>query len=164
MIFCGSRTNGARGMSRVKRLVRRAELDALADEPAAGRRGPSEVNALVGRRLREARLLAGPSQCRLGARIGVTFQAAQKYESGENRLSASRLLTVAELLRQPISFFFDLSDGAQRVEAAGLTAKEIKLLRYYHRIGTEEARDRMLKLAKRLGSGSGPGQGASKSL
>jgi transcriptional regulator with XRE-family HTH domain len=151
-------------MIRVKRLARLAEEDSVAGMTGASKRGRSEVDARVGRRLREGRLLAGLSQGQLGAQIGVTFQAVQKYESGENRLSASRLLTVAELLRQPISFFFDLSDGAQRVEAAGLTAKEIKLLRYYHRIGTEEARDRMLKLAKRLGSGSGPGQGASKSL
>jgi len=158
----GSRTNGARGMIRVKRLARLAELAALAGEPGTGRRGSSEVDALVGRRLREARLLAGLSQGRLGARIGVTFQAVQKYESGENRLSVSRLLAAAELLRQPISFFFDLSDGAQSVEAAGLAAKEIKLLRYYRRIGTEEGRDRML--AKCLGSRNGPGQGASKSL
>ena len=95
----------------------------------------------------------------------MTFQAVQKYESGENRLSASRLLAVADLLRRPVSFFFgDLSEGAPKVEAAGLTAKEIKLLRYYRRIGTEEGRDWMLKLAKSLGGGSGPGQATSKPI
>jgi len=150
-------------MIRVKRLARSAEANTVAVEPAS-KRGRSEVDTLVGQRLREARLLGGLSQGQLGARIGVTFQAVQKYESGENRLSASRLLAVADLLRQPISFFFgDLSESGQTAERAGLTPKEIKLLRYYRRIGTEEGRDWMLKLAKCLGDGSGLAQGANKS-
>ncbi|MGH7126126.1 MAG: helix-turn-helix domain-containing protein, partial [Stellaceae bacterium] len=82
------------------------------------------------------------------------FQAVQKYESGENRLSASRLLAVAEFLRQPLSFFFgDLSEPASTTASANLTPKEIKLLRYYRGIGNEAARDWMLKLAKSMGAG-----------
>jgi transcriptional regulator with XRE-family HTH domain len=147
-------------MIRVKRLAPLAEGNAT---PAVGtgKRGRSEVDVLVGRRLREARLLAGLSQGQLGARIGVTFQAVQKYESGENRLSASRLLAVAEFLRQPLSFFFgDLSE-TEAAAPASLTAKEIKLLRYYRGIGTEEARDWMLKLAKSMG-GKAAGTGTAK--
>ena len=150
-------------MIRVKRLARLAEVDSVGDVAGVGKRERSEVDARVGRRLREARLLAGLSQGQVGARIGVTFQAVQKYESGENRLSASRLLAVAEFLRQPMSFFFDdLPESARADERAGLTPKEIKLLRYYRRIGTEEGRDWMLKLAKCMGGGRGPGQVASK--
>ena len=163
--FRGSWRNGAGGMIRVKRLARLAEVDTVAGTAGASKRGSSGVDVLVGRRLREARLLAGLSQGQLGAQIGVTFQAVQKYESGENRLSASRLLAVAGFLRQPISFFFgDLPESAREDEPSGLTPKEIKLLRYYRRIGTEEGRDWMLKLAKCLGGGSGPGQGTSKPI
>ncbi|HEV3175000.1 MAG TPA: helix-turn-helix transcriptional regulator [Stellaceae bacterium] len=152
-------------MIRVKRLARPAEVEIAARVPGASNRERGEVDTLVGQRLREARLLAGLSQGQLGAHIGVTFQAVQKYESGENRLSASRLLAVAEILRRPVSFFFgDLSESIPRVEPASLTTKEIKLLRYYRRIGTEEARDWMLKLAKYLGSGSGIRPGANRSL
>lgn len=144
-------------MIRAKWLARSAELDAGAATAEAGKRERSEVDVRVGRRLREARLLAGVSQGKLGARIGVTFQAVQKYETGENRLSASRLLAVAEFLRKPVSFFFDeLCEVAERHTPAGLTPKEIKLLRYYRRLGTDEARDWMLKLAKCLGGGPGP--------
>jgi transcriptional regulator with XRE-family HTH domain len=140
-----------------------AEVDGVAGMPGAIKRGRSEIDTVVGRRLREARLLAGLSQGRLGARIGVTFQAVQKYESGENRLSASRLLAVAEFLKQPISFFFgDLSDDARTDEPSGLTAKEIKLLRYYRRIGTEEGRDWMLKLAKCMSGEGGAEQAVDK--
>jgi len=152
-------------MIRVKRLARLAEVDSVAGMTGASKRGRSEVDARVGRRLREGRLLAGLSQGQLGAQIGVTFQAVQKYESGENRLSANRLLAVAAFLRQPISFFFgDLPESARQDEPAGLTPKEIKLLRYYRRIGTEEGRDWMLKLAKHMSGGSGPGQGTGKLL
>jgi len=151
-------------MINAKRLAQPAEVNA-ARGVAASKRGRSEVDVEVGRRLREARLLAGFSQGQLGARIGVTFQAVQKYESGENRLSASRLLAVAEFLRQPLSFFFgDLSETEAAAAPASLTPKEIKLLRYYRGIGTEEARDWMLKLAKSMGSGKGAGPNTVKSL
>ena len=151
-------------MIRVKRLAQPVETDAGAGA-GANKRGRSEVDVLVGRRLREARLLAGLSQSQLGARIGVTFQAVQKYESGENRLSASRLLAVAAFLHQPLSFFFgDLSETDAAAAPASLTPKEIKLLRYYRGIGTEEARDWMLKLAKSMGGGKGGGPGTVKSL
>lgn len=150
-------------MIRVKRLAQPAEADRVA-AAGASKRGRSEIDALVGRRLREARLLAGLSQGQLGTRIGVTFQAVQKYESGENRLSASRLLAVAEFLRQPLSFFFgDLSEPESAAAPANLTPKEIKLLRYYRGIGNEEARDWMLKLAKSMG-GKGAGPGTDKAL
>jgi transcriptional regulator with XRE-family HTH domain len=145
-------------MIRVKRLAQPADADVAAGALGAGRRGRSEIDVRVGLRLREARLLAGLSQGQLGARVGVTFQAVQKYESGENRLSASRLLAAAEVLRQPLSFFFDdLSETGAASAPASLTAKEIKLLRYYRGIGNEEARDWMLKLAKSMGGRRGAG-------
>ncbi len=46
--------------------------------------GPDPVDVHVGRRLRQARLLSGLSQEELGDGIGVSFQAVQKYEQGEN--------------------------------------------------------------------------------
>jgi transcriptional regulator with XRE-family HTH domain len=151
-------------MIRVKRLAQPAE-DPAAGAASSGKRGRSEIDSRVGRRLREARLLAGLSQGQLGARIGVTFQAVQKYESGENRLSASRLLGVAEVLRKPLSFFFDdLAETDTAGAPANLTPKEIKLLRYYRGIGNEEARDWMLKLAKSMGGGKGMGPGSDKVL
>lgn len=128
-------------------------------EPSAGRkRRRTRVDTSVGQRLREARLLAGLSQAQLGARVGVSFQAVQKYESGENRLSASRLLAVAEFLGRPVSFFFN--EFAPDVRAAnhdGLTTKEIKLLRYYRGITQEEVRDRLLKLVRSISETSAAG-------
>lgn len=70
-------------------------------------REPDPIDVHVGHRLRQARLLAGMSQDELGAGIGVSFQAVQKYEHGENRVNASRLLQAAQLLGRSISFFFE---------------------------------------------------------
>lgn len=138
MLFSADvRRDGARGMIRIKRLARPAEVDAVVGIAGVSKRGRSDVDVLVGRRLREARLLAGLSRGQVGVRIGVTFRAVQKYESGENRLSASRLLALAALLR---------------------------LLRYCRRIGTEAGRDWMLKLAKHMGGGSVPGQATGKPI
>src|SRR5262249_7458061 len=70
------------------------------------KRRANQVDLSVGARLRQARLLAGASQEDVGAAIGVSFQAVQKYENGENRLSAGRLAAAAKFLSVPMSFFF----------------------------------------------------------
>jgi transcriptional regulator with XRE-family HTH domain len=61
----------------------------------------------VGKRLKMRRVMLNITQSNLGKRCGVTFQQIQKYESGFNRVSASRLQQVANLLDVPVSFFFD---------------------------------------------------------
>jgi len=101
--------------------------------------GPDPVDVHVGRRLRQARFLAGMSQEELGAGIGVSFQAVQKYEHGENRLSASRLFKAARLLDRPISFFFEELGGETTTkESNGFTRDEVRehLLQMTKRIGT----------------------------
>jgi transcriptional regulator with XRE-family HTH domain len=118
--------------------------------------GPDPVDVHVGKRLRQARLLAGLSQEELGNGIGVSFQAVQKYEQGENRLSASRLYRAATLLRQGVSFFFDAlgSDPAQE-EAAGFKRDEIDLVRHYRMIASGEVREQLLQVARRVGEIAG---------
>ncbi len=75
----------------------------------------NEIDRHVGRRIRAYRLLAGVSQIDLGDAIGVSFQQVQKYETGQNRISASRLCQVAARLSVPVHEFFDgivlLPDG-----------------------------------------------------
>ena len=61
----------------------------------------------VGQRIRARRMAKGMSQTELGNLLGVTFQQVQKYEKGSNRIGASRLQHIAEILQVPISFFFD---------------------------------------------------------
>jgi transcriptional regulator with XRE-family HTH domain len=114
--------------------------------------GPDPIDVHVGKRLRQARLLGGLSQEELGEGIGVSFQAVQKYEQGENRLSASRLFRAAELLCQPVAFFFDaLEGGVPRKDEVTFSRDEIDLVRHYRLIGSENVRDRLLQVATRVG-------------
>jgi transcriptional regulator with XRE-family HTH domain len=136
-------------MTKTKIHARPIKIE-LVRQPVPGRkRRRTPVDSFVGQRLKQARLLAGLSQSELGSRVGVSFQAIQKYESGENRLSASRLLAVAEFLGKPVSFFFnELTAAGANSDQGSMTPKEIKLLRYYRGIAREDVRDRLLKLVK----------------
>src|SRR5712691_7953793 len=75
---------------------------------------PDPVDVQVGARVRTRRLLIGMNQETLARALGLTFQQVQKYEGGANRVSASRLSQIAEILGVPIAYFFsDLElDGA----------------------------------------------------
>jgi transcriptional regulator with XRE-family HTH domain len=123
--------------------------------------GPDPVDVHVGRRLRQARFLAGMSQEELGTGIGVSFQAVQKYEHGENRLSASRLFKAARLLDRPISFFFEeLGGEAATKETNGFSREEIELVRHFRQIPSDEVREHLLQMTKRIGTLEGSGKSA----
>jgi transcriptional regulator with XRE-family HTH domain len=73
------------------------------------------INMHVGKRLRLRRTLLGMSQEQLGAELNITFQQVQKYERGANRISASRLWDISQILDVPISYFFDdMSENTMR--------------------------------------------------
>ena len=68
------------------------------------------VNAVdrhVGARVRMQRIVCGFSQTDLGKAVGIAFQQVQKYEKGTNRVSASRLQQIANVLEVTPDFFFD---------------------------------------------------------
>ena len=62
------------------------------------------------------RMMLGMSQEKLGNSLGLTFQQVQKYEKGTNRIGASRLQQISQILQVPISFFFE---GAPRAQTSG---------------------------------------------
>ncbi len=68
---------------------------------------PSHVDQQVGRRIRQARRDSKLTQGQLGDMIGLTFQQVQKYEKGVNRIGASRLHQISQILSVPVSFFFE---------------------------------------------------------
>lgn len=70
-------------------------------------RRPNSIDRDVGSRLRARRQLIGLSQSQLAEQLGITFQQIQKYESGSNRLSASRLQLIAHILEVPAGYFFE---------------------------------------------------------
>lgn len=81
------------------------------------------IDVHVGAKVKMHRLLAGMSQKQLGELIGVTFQQVQKYESGANRIGASRLQQIAIALDAPLASFFD---GATPAESFGSEADELQ--------------------------------------
>jgi transcriptional regulator with XRE-family HTH domain len=68
---------------------------------------PNPIDKHVGGRVRMRRLMVSMSQEKLGERLGLTFQQVQKYEKGMNRIGASRLQHICEILGVPVSFFFE---------------------------------------------------------
>ena len=76
--------------------------------------GPNPVDVHVGSRMRLKRTMMGMSQEKLGEKLGVTFQQVQKYEKGTNRISASRLFQLTNILNAPVSFFYDGVHGESK--------------------------------------------------
>ena len=64
------------------------------------------VDVHVGQRVRQRRWLVGLTQQQLGDKVGIKFQQIQKYETGTNRISASRMWDIAAAMGVPVSFFF----------------------------------------------------------
>lgn len=79
------------------------------------KKAPNPVDKHVGSRVRMRRVLVGMSQERLGEALGLTFQQVQKYEKGTNRIGASRLQQISNILGMPVEFFFE---GAPSTTAA----------------------------------------------
>lgn len=73
---------------------------------------PNPTDKHVGSRVRMRRMMLNMSQEKLGNALGLTFQQVQKYEKGTNRIGASRLLQISNILQVPVSFFFE---GAQHL-------------------------------------------------
>ncbi|MFC7376935.1 helix-turn-helix domain-containing protein [Brevundimonas sp. GCM10030266] len=84
--------------------------------PRGQQNGPHPVDRHVGRQVCARRLALGFSQGDLAQALGITFQQVQKYEKGANRISASRLWRIAEVLRVEVASLF----AGYGEEAAGM--------------------------------------------
>jgi transcriptional regulator with XRE-family HTH domain len=125
------------------------------------KKAPDPIDRYVGHRVRVRRLLIGVSQEKLGDALGVTFQQIQKYEKGTNRISASRLQQIADMLGVPVGFFYE---GAPRQEVAieeerpnsGIssdlfwTSQDLQLVRAFQRVSSPQVRRRLIGLVESL--------------
>jgi transcriptional regulator with XRE-family HTH domain len=71
------------------------------------KKSPELTDKHVGTRVRMRRLMLEKSQTELATALGITFQQVQKYEKGTNRISASRLQQISDILQTPVPFFFE---------------------------------------------------------
>ena len=111
------------------------------------------IDLHVGQRLRQRRCLLGMTQQKLADAVGIKFQQIQKYETGMNRVSASRLWDIARAVDVPVSFFFEgLHEGALADEVTGdiLADKEaLQLVRAYYAMPAAQRRQ-IFELARVL--------------
>ncbi len=130
----------------------------------ANKKKPNPVDIHVGSRVRLRRTMLGMSQEKLGESLGITFQQIQKYEKGSNRIGASRLQRISEVLNVPVSFFFEDAPGSQPNEN-GLhepsgpdyvvdflsSSEGLQLNRAFVKISDPKVRRRIIDLVRSLG-------------
>ena len=81
------------------------------------------VDVHVGKRIRHRRWMVGMTQQQLAEAVGIKFQQIQKYETGMNRTSASRMWDIAASMDVDVSFFFE---GYEEGEIENVVASEPK--------------------------------------
>ena len=86
------------------------------------KKAPNPTDKHVGARVRMRRMMLGMSQEKLGDALDLTFQQVQKYEKGANRIGASRLQQISQILQVPVSFFFDGAPSAPGLPHDGFSA------------------------------------------
>ena len=119
------------------------------------------VDVHVGKRIRHRRWLVGITQQQLAEKVGIKFQQIQKYETGANRVSASRLWDISETLDVSISFFFKGIEKSKETSETGGVApadlmgekEALDLVRSYYSI-PENQRRRLFDLARVLSDGA----------
>ena len=124
---------------------------------------PSTVDQHIGRRMQLRRTMLGLSLKDLANICGVTFQQIQKYESADNRISASRLFEIGVAMQTPVSFFFSGLPGNMPDETRAtrsirlhqpepedpmLRTETLELVRLYWRLATDAQRAAFINLLK----------------
>lgn len=118
------------------------------------------VDIHVGKNLKRRRIEIGMSQQAIGEVLGISFQQIQKYESGANRVSASRLYDICKHLDVGVPYFFEgaenvvIDDGSntkKTEENIIMTGREsLELLRSYAKIKDSNIRQNVRSLLASL--------------
>ena len=128
---------------------------------------PNPIDVHVGSRVRLRRMLLSISQEKLGEQMGLTFQQIQKYEKGTNRIGASRLYRISQILDVPVQFFFEdapVAPGQEGGKASGLSERQnddflyefistrdgLELIRAFVSIRDPKVRKRVVDLVRTL--------------
>jgi transcriptional regulator with XRE-family HTH domain len=132
-------------------------------------KAPNPVDKYVGSRVRMRRIMLGMSQEKLGEALGLTFQQVQKYEKGTNRVGASRIQQISEILQVPVSFLFEGSptgtakaDGSAESPSPSYvsdflaTSEGLALTRAFTRIGDAKLRRSIVELVEQIASHENP--------
>jgi transcriptional regulator with XRE-family HTH domain len=134
----------------------------------ATKKVPNLVDKHVGSRVRMRRMMLGMSQEKLGAALGLTFQQVQKYERGTNRMGASRLQQMSDILQVPVAFFFEGAPTASAPHGSNGSALSIaqiddfisnsdglRLIGAFMRIDNAAVRRRIVMLVQEIAGDDG---------
>ena len=118
---------------------------------AGSARDATLTDHLIGELIRKRRSEMGLTQDELAQRINVTARQLQKYEAGNNRISASRLVRCAEALGVPVIWFFErlpqVAIGKEEGQAE--TADEQRLVEHYRQL-PKPVREKLIAIAQVL--------------
>ena len=131
---------------------------------AENKKKPNPIDIHVGSRIRLRRNMLGMSQEKLGESLGITFQQIQKYEKGANRVGASRIQAIGNVLNVPVSFFFEDAPGAETGGTKGFgeensasyvvdflnSSEGLQLNRAFVKISDAKVRRKIIDLVKSL--------------
>ena len=132
-------------------------------------KAPNPVDKYVGSRVRMRRIMLGMSQEKLGEALGLTFKQIQKYEKGTNRVGASRIQQISEILQVPVSFLFEggptgttnsegFSEGTSPAYVSDFlaTAEGLALTRAFTRINDAKLRRSIVDLVEQIAAREEP--------
>ena len=132
-------------------------------------KAPNPVDKYVGSRVRMRRIMLGMSQEKLGEALGLTFQQVQKYEKGTNRVGASRIQQISEILQVPVSFLFEggpsgtpstggFSEGTSPAYVSDFlaTSEGLALTRAFTRITDGKLRRSIVEMVEQIAAREGP--------
>ncbi|WP_291864041.1 helix-turn-helix transcriptional regulator [Bradyrhizobium sp.] len=135
-------------------------------------KAPNPVDRYVGSRVRMRRMMIGMTQEKLGEALGLTFQQVQKYEKGTNRVGASRLQRISEILQVPVSFLFEggpsggpgtasITEEASPAYVSDFlaTAEGLALTRAFTRITDAKLRRSIVELVEQIATREASDQG-----
>ena len=127
------------------------------------KKAPNPIDKHVGSRVRMRRMMLGMSQEKLGDGLDLTFQQVQKYEKGTNRIGASRLQQISNILQVPVAFFFEGApnvpgshDGMKEAPSPAYvadflaTSEGLALTKAFMRIKEAKVRRRIVDLVKQI--------------
>ena len=124
---------------------------------------PSEIDRIVGQRIRWRRKELRLTQDKLGELLSLTFQQVQKYEKGINRISAGRLFELANVLDVPITYFYEgaedlvgsnggVTENGHTVHVPVLNAETLDLIAAFQKIPDASLRRSLLNTVKAAAS------------
>jgi len=113
------------------------------------------IDVAVGQNLRRYRRAAKLSQTALGDRVGVTFQQVQKYEKGTNRIGASRLWLLSQILEVAIADFYvglsgEKTPASEIQSTETMSAKQQRFLAAFNHINNDALENQVLSLCQVL--------------